>query len=295
MKPYLLFVLSLLLLCCSVSKQEVSLEKELLLGKWYVSEKGDNYIIEISKDSTMRMFSYDFPGERKSKIIALSKDKMELVDFADPSIAAKSQASESGYQVLKEENQGPTVQLINYELNGDTLMLYDVKRESTTLATSCRTGICNAQKEFFRQVAVSIDLPYVDKNNEPYETSEDDVTFYIGQPNELNLPAYGKASRIWSSKGFLHIIDIPYTIQKAKENNNGELRVACFIDAGTGMAHVLSLMNQVQQMGIEEIDFIVRKNQDVSQHLDLGYIRKSTQSLDAINGDQVFKTWIEEK
>ncbi|MFT5167305.1 MAG: hypothetical protein ACI8P3_002542 [Saprospiraceae bacterium] len=290
----LLLMLTLISIHCHRNTSLVKIDQ--LVGKWLVTQTDNEYIIQIGNDSMMRMYTYDIGFENKWAIQSLTNDRIILNQTIDKNTPVHN-IPVSGFHMLKESDQVSVINL-KYKIDGDWLTLINETTSEITKALSCKSGKCDDQKDFFKSEGVVIDLPFLkdEKGNiNKYAPENGDVNILVGKPKGRYLQFHGEEFKIWSEDKFNDLKDFEFIVLKSKPeiaNPNCEARLIFFMDGQAGMSLVESLITKSKAIGVQELYFSVKTDQDVSLNFQL-YLRKFTTNDILINDPSVdYKSWI---
>lgn len=286
-------IISLFILNISMcSNQNLEIHLFPLVGKWKVSEPGNEYMIEINSDSTVKMYSYNTPSELNMTITHIDSKTLQL---SPAKIKSQFSAEDKAVvQTLKESNSTPLK--FKYTLNEHKLTLTDETSKKETIAINCKSGVCDEQKEFFRNKGPQINLPYNTLQNEKINfDAEKDLILFIGKPSLMDAMTYGQNEKIWNGGRIIRTGEISFIVDRhllESEKVFGSSRVMVFADSKTKMETISSLSEGLFNSGITKLFLAVKQNEDVSFSLELGFILFMTKALKDINSSKNISEWI---
>lgn len=238
------------------------------------------------------MYSYNTPSELNMTITHIDSKTLQL---SPAKIKSQFSAEDKAVvEPLHESNSTPLK--FEYTLNEHKLTLTDETSKKETIAINCKSGVCDEQKEFFRNKGPQINLPYNTLQNEKINfDAEKDLILFIGKPSLMDAMTYGQNEKIWNGGRIIGTGEISFIVDRHRlesEKEFGSSRVMVFADSKTKMETISSLSEGLFNSGITKLFLAVKQNEDVSFSLELGFIPFMTKALKDINSSQNISEWI---
>jgi hypothetical protein len=259
-----------------------------LTGQWLTQDL-DAYIMDFDSTNLVDCYAYDMPINMTFELGYLGSNEISLTPIFEK--RAFGPLGTKGFAVVKTRNDSLTM-FRQFKVINDTLFLVEQETGKTTKAISCRKGICNFEKMFFRNSKLFINLPVNKKNTtKTFEKSAKDIEIFGGPFKLMDI-------QILSNLRYFHYEGLPldevsiYTLLSEYRSLNEENpKIILWINDDTNMNLVADLLNLLLKYDVKTVYFGVKKSDILNEKFEPYLLPFSLKNIE-VKAKLRFEDWL---
>ena len=249
----------------SIGLDEKNNYLEKLIGLWNVDEENNKYYIIISKDSLVKMYSHRSPASMLLKIIDLDETNLTMVELTDEQ---PNNSNNKTIQIFKERKYLADEFPYTYSINNGELKLTHKEKGIITKAKNCKMGVCDLQRDFFKEIFLTIDL-VVSNEGVAFSPKISDTKIYLGKPLDMYGGVYGSEEQFWINSNMSDLLGLVMGAIEKRDSFGVSHRIVFFIDKNANMEKFLTACLKLYENDMENIFVATCVNHDISQPLEI--------------------------